>query len=45
MAECLTKHPEATVMVNFASFRSVFPSVNETLDYPQIRVIAIIAEG
>lgn len=45
MSECMTKHPEATVMVNFASFRSVYPSVNETLDYPQIRVIAIIAEG
>ncbi|PRP77795.1 ATP-citrate synthase-like [Planoprotostelium fungivorum] len=46
MSEAVQKHPEVTVMVNFASFRSVYASVNETLDVaPQIRTIAIIAEG
>jgi len=45
MKEALQKHPEVDVMINFASFRSVFPSVSETLDFPQIRTIAIIAEG
>ena len=32
-------------MVNFASFRSVYTSVMETLEYPSIKTIAIIAEG
>lgn len=45
MSEAMQKHPEVQVMVNFASFRSVFASVNETLEFPQIKTIAIIAEG
>eukprot|EP01119_Soliformovum_irregulare_P001994 TRINITY_DN1202_c0_g1_i1.p1 TRINITY_DN1202_c0_g1~~TRINITY_DN1202_c0_g1_i1.p1 ORF type:complete len:1077 (+),score=325.89 TRINITY_DN1202_c0_g1_i1:98-3328(+) len=45
MKECLARHPETTVVINFASFRSVYSSVSETLEYPQIKVIAIIAEG
>jgi len=46
MKECLAKHPKATVMVNFASFRSVYTSVIETLQFSnQIKTIAIIAEG
>merc|ERR1719491_557513 len=45
MKECFEKHPETSVMVNFASFRSVLPSVMETLQYPNISTIAIIAEG
>lgn len=32
-------------MVNFASFRSVYSSVSEALEFPQIKTIAIIAEG
>jgi ATP citrate (pro-S)-lyase len=44
--EAVNKHADATVMVNFASFRSVFETVNETLEYSsQIKTIAIIAEG
>ena len=43
-AEALSKHPEVSVMINFASFRSVYETVSETLLYPQIRTIAIIAE-
>jgi len=46
MSEAVQKHPEVEVMVNFASFRSVYSSVTETLDVaPQIKTIAIIAEG
>lgn len=45
MGECLQRHPEVDVMINFASMRSVYPSVKETLQYPQIKTIAIIAEG
>ena len=45
--EALTKHPEVSVVVNFASFRSVYPSVLEVLENHsnQIRTIAVIAEG
>lgn len=43
--ECFKKHPDIDVMVNFASMRSTFPSTMEALDYPQIKVIALIAEG
>ncbi|KAK9475702.1 citrate synthase-like protein [Lipomyces japonicus] len=39
------KHPEVDVVVNFASSRSVYTSTLELLELPQIRTIAIIAEG
>jgi len=46
MKDAITKHPEVTVAVNFASFRSVYDSVMEILDYSEcIKTIAIIAEG
>ena len=46
MKEAFQKHPEVTVAVNFSSFRSVFSSVNEILEFSdQIKTIAIIAEG
>jgi len=45
MSECMERHREIEVMVNFASFRSVYTSVSEALEYPQIKTIAIIAEG
>lgn len=45
MAEAMTRHPDVDVMVNFASLRSAFDATMETLKYPQINVIAIIAEG
>lgn len=44
--EAVNKHSDASVMVNFASFRSVYETVNETLEFShQIKTIAIIAEG
>jgi ATP citrate (pro-S)-lyase len=46
MGEALKKHPDVTVVVNFASFRSVHSSVMEMLEFSeQIKTIAIIAEG
>jgi len=46
IAEACKKHPDASVMINFASFRSVYETVQETLEHAkQIKTIAIIAEG
>jgi succinyl-CoA synthetase alpha subunit len=45
MGDAMKKHPDADVLINFASLRSAYESTIETLQYPQIRCIAIIAEG
>jgi len=45
MEDAMNKHSEADVLINFASLRSAYDSTVETLSFPQIRVIAIIAEG
>ncbi len=45
LAEAVAAHPEADVMINFASFRSAFASTMEALALPSIRTIAVIAEG
>lgn len=45
MHDAITKHKDVDVVVNFASLRSAYESTVEVLDYPQIRTIAIIAEG
>ena len=37
MADAMRKHPQADVMVNFASLRSAYESVVETMQYPQVR--------
>uniref|UniRef100_A0A1I8JP62 ATP citrate synthase n=1 Tax=Macrostomum lignano TaxID=282301 RepID=A0A1I8JP62_9PLAT len=47
-SKCLTQCANIrtrAVMVNFASLRSAYDSTLEALQFPQIRVIAIIAEG
>jgi succinyl-CoA synthetase alpha subunit/citrate synthase len=38
-------HPNADVMVNFASFRSAYATSKEALESDTIRTVAIIAEG
>ncbi|KAG8889345.1 citrate synthase [Tulasnella sp. 332] len=43
--EAVDKHPDADVLVNFASSRSVYSSTLEALEFPQIKMIALIAEG
>ena len=45
VATALREHSDVDVMVNFASFRSAYASVQEALEYPQLRVLAIVAEG
>lgn len=45
MSDAIHKHKSADVLVNFASLRSAYESTMEVLDYPQIRTVAIIAEG
>ncbi|KAK6381428.1 ATP-citrate synthase subunit 1 [Exophiala oligosperma] len=39
------KHPDVDTIVNFASSRSVYSSTMELMNIPQVRTIAIIAEG
>ncbi|XP_056152651.1 ATP-citrate synthase-like isoform X2 [Lampris incognitus] len=45
MADAMNKHPEVDVLISFASLRSAFDSTMETMQYPKIHTIAIIAEG
>lgn len=45
LQEAVKKHPDVDVVVNFASSRSVYPSSLEVLAIPQIRALALIAEG
>ncbi|PPQ79969.1 hypothetical protein CVT26_004416 [Gymnopilus dilepis] len=43
--EACAKHPDADVVVNVASSRSVYTSTLECFEFPQIKAIALIAEG
>jgi len=43
--EAIAKHPDVDVVVNFASSRSVYASTLECLEFPQLKAIALIAEG
>jgi len=43
--EAVAKHPDVDVVVNFASSRSVYSSTLECLEFPQLKAIALIAEG
>jgi ATP citrate (pro-S)-lyase len=43
--KAVAKHPDVDTVVNFASSRSVYTSTLELMEFPQIRSIAIIAEG
>ncbi|KAL2265732.1 hypothetical protein VTJ83DRAFT_6832 [Remersonia thermophila] len=45
VSKAMEKHPDVDVVVNFASSRSVYSSTMELMEYPQIKTIAIIAEG
>ncbi|CAK0872001.1 unnamed protein product [Prorocentrum cordatum] len=43
--EACEKHPAVSVFVNFASFRSVYETSMEAMEYPNVKTVAIIAEG
>lgn len=45
LKEATTKHRDADVMVNFASFRSAYETTKEALETETIRTVAVIAEG
>lgn len=45
IATAVAKHPNAHVLVNFASMRSAYPTSLEALQTPGIECVAIIAEG
>lgn len=45
LQEAFTKHPQVDVMINFASFRSAYPTSKEALESATIRSVVIIAEG
>mmetsp|Transcript_58068 Transcript_58068/g.136079 ORF Transcript_58068/g.136079 Transcript_58068/m.136079 type:complete len:1085 (-) Transcript_58068:79-3333(-) len=43
--EACQKHADAITFINFASFRSVYETTMEAMQYPQMKTVAIIAEG
>jgi len=43
--EALEKHPKASVFINVASFRSVPETSMEAMKYPQVKTVAVIADG
>ncbi len=45
LTEALRKHPQADVLINFASFRSTFVPAKEALESATIRTVIIVAEG
>ena len=45
LKQAAENHPEADVMVNFASFRSAYPTTKEALETETLRTVAVIAEG
>ena len=45
VSKAMAKHPDVDTVVNFASSRSVYSSTMELMQFPQIKSIAIIAEG
>ncbi|HEC82062.1 MAG TPA: ATP citrate synthase, partial [Thermoplasmatales archaeon] len=45
LKEAVKNHPDADVMVNFASFRSAYPTTKEALESDTIRTVAVIAGG
>ncbi|OGM51193.1 ATP-citrate synthase subunit 1 [Aspergillus bombycis] len=45
VSKAMAKHPDVDTVVNFASSRSVYTSTMELMNCPQIKAIAIIAEG
>jgi ATP-citrate lyase alpha-subunit len=45
LESALMQNPDVDVMINFASFRSAYPTTLEALDSPQLRTVVVIAEG
>ena len=45
LSMAIKKHPNADVLINFASFRSAYDTSKEALESEKISVVVIIAEG
>lgn len=45
ISDAIKKHTDADCLINFASLRSAKESTDDAIRCPQIRTIAIIAEG
>lgn len=45
IADAVNNHKNATVLINFASYRSAFETTKEALDADTLKIIAVIAEG
>ena len=45
LQQACAKHQDASVLVNFASYRSVYDTCIDAFNHPQLRTLAIIAEG
>lgn len=45
LSTAVKNHPDADVVINFASFRSAYKVSVEALNYPTIKTVVIIAEG
>ena len=43
--EAANAHPDVDVVINFMSYRSAYESSKTALNHPNIRTVAIIAEG
>jgi len=43
--DAAAKHPDADVLINFASFRQAYGTTMEALEQPTIKTVAVIAEG
>ncbi len=45
LAEAAQKHPQAEILINFASFRSAYVSSKEALNSASIKCLVVVAEG
>ncbi len=45
LKDAVTHHPDADILINFASRRSAYQVTIEAISFPSIRTISIIAEG
>lgn len=45
VSEACSRFPHVDTVINFSSFRSVYETSLEIMNYPQIKALAIIAEG
>lgn len=45
LPSAIESHPDVDVMINFASFRSAYPTTMQALEQKQLKTVVVIAEG